>query len=82
MAFQRISLKGFSSEFNVRQRVELYNGVYICWTTLYRGTHLRRKVDELVSKVTFEAGKDAALDRCWELREQLLDTHGLERNFN
>jgi len=82
MAFQRISLKGFDSDFNVRRRVEIYGGTYICWSTLYRGKHLRRKVDELVSRTPLEFGREVALDRTWELRNELIAVHGLESALN
>jgi len=78
MAFKRFSLRGFRSEFNIRRQVELFNGKYLVWTTLYRGTHIRIKKDEISTALPLEAGLRAAEELAWEFRNRLIERHSLE----
>ncbi len=77
MAFQRFSLRGFESEFNIRRRIEIYNGRLLIWATLYRGWNWRRKIDMISTGCEIEDGRDYAEALGWELRNRLVEKHGL-----
>lgn len=78
MAFKRFSIRGFSSEFDIRREVEGFNTTYICQASLYRGRHIRRLVDRISTGVPTERGLSAATDKTWEFRDELIKRYGLE----
>lgn len=78
MAFKRLSLRGFSKDYDIRRRVEDFNSSYGCSAALYRGRHLRRKVDEISSFVPAMSGVDAAKDLTMAFRDQLIERHSLQ----
>ena len=78
MAFKRFSLRGFSRGYDIRRQVEGFETRYICTATLYRGRHIRRKVDEISSFVPTMSGVAVAKEMTANFREQLIERHGLE----
>lgn len=78
MAFRRFSLRGFPSEFDIRREIEGYNSSYICVATLYAGKHIRRRSDRISTGIPTERGIDAAWEKTWEFRNELLKRYRLE----
>ena len=79
MAFKRLSLRGFSSDYNIRRRVERYTDThYRCRATLYWGSHFRIKLDEIDSLSPYYGGMDAADELVDALRGQLVERYELE----
>ena len=78
MAFKRLSLRGFSRDYDIRRQVEGFGTRYICSATLYRGRHIRRKVDEISSFVSTMSGVAVAREMTETFRDQLVERHGLE----
>lgn len=78
MAFRRLSLRGFSSEFDIRLQINSFEQIYSCRATLYRGRHIRRRVDRISTGIPISAGIAAANDLTWEFRDRLIERHRLE----
>lgn len=78
MAFRRFSLRGFRSEFDIRRQIDGFEQTYSCRATLYRGKHIRRKVDRISTGIPTSAGIAAAQDLTWEFRDILIERHRLE----
>ncbi len=78
MAFKRFSLRGFSSEFDIRRQIDGFEQTYLCRATLYRGKHVRRKVDRISTGLPTSAGIAEAQNLTWEFRDRLIARHRLE----
>ena len=80
MAFRRFSLRGFSSEYTIRRQVEPSNGKYLVGAALYRGRHLRVKVDEISTGISQGEGLSAAEALAGEFRDKLVERYGLQHD--
>lgn len=78
MTFRRFSLRGFRSEFDIRRQIDGFEQTYSCRATLYRGKHIRRKVDRISTGIPTSAGIATAQDLTWEFRDRLIARHRLE----